>query len=121
MISSITVPDTYRYNTERIPFDFVSENNCPGVLPNSLDSFFTIEDTVFICLGFSDASVSGIVHPQVPVRGLERIRERQIVIIRRAKEIRATLGDPLVELARILRDIPVEDDMWDRIVQEPYG
>jgi len=29
--------------------------------------------------------------------------------------------DPVEGLAQVLRDIPVEDDTWDRIAQEPYG
>jgi hypothetical protein len=59
--------------------------------------------------------------PTCSNKGLERIKKRQRAIIRRARELRATLGDPLAELARILQDIPVEDDEWDRIAQEPYG
>lgn len=52
---------------------------------------------------------------------IEKIKKRQHSIIRRARELRATLNDPLAELARILQDIPVKDDVWDRIAQEPYG
>lgn len=128
MVSSNTAPDTYWYDTECVPFDFVSESRDPRafnrdstILP---DSYFTIGDTVFICLGeLSDASVleSARPHRGVPSRGLERIRARQPAVIHRARELRATLGDPLIELARILQDIPVDDGIWDRIVQEPYG
>jgi len=57
----------------------------------------------------------------IPSRGLERIRERQPSIIRRAKELRAVLGDPIAGLVHVLQDVPVEDGVWDRIAQEPYG
>ena len=53
--------------------------------------------------------------------GLLRIRARQPEVIRRAMDLRARLGDPVTGLAQVLQDIPVEDDMWDRIAQEPYG
>ena len=53
--------------------------------------------------------------------GLQRIRARQPEVIRRATELRAVLGDPVAELAQVLQDVPVDDDVWDRIAQEPYG
>lgn len=127
-ISSITVPDTYRYNTECIPFDFVLGNSDPETFKRDLTlppgSSVIIGDTVFICLDeLPDVAISKdvVLHTEVPSRGLEKIRARQPAVIRRARELRAIVGDPLVELARILQDIPVEDDVWDRIVQEPYG
>jgi len=52
---------------------------------------------------------------------LERIKARQPDVLRRAKEFRALHGDPLDALMRILGDLPVTDDEWDRIVEEPYG
>jgi hypothetical protein len=83
-----------------------------------------VGETVFICRDEPAGvaiSEDVVLHTEVPSRGLERIRARQPAVIRRARELRAILGDPLVELARILQDIPVEDDVWDRIIQEPYG
>jgi len=106
-ISSITVPDTYRYDTECIPFGFVSGNSDPETFKRDL----TLPSGSSVIIGDT----------KVPSRGLERIRARQPAVVRRARELRAILGDPLVELARILQDIPVEDDVWDRVVQEPYG
>jgi len=53
--------------------------------------------------------------------GMQRILARQPEVIRRARELRTIVGDPIEELAQILQDIPVEDDVWDRICQEPYG
>jgi len=52
---------------------------------------------------------------------LERIRARQPDVLRRAKKFRTLHGDPFDALARILGDLPVTDDEWDRIVEEPYG
>ena len=49
------------------------------------------------------------------------ISHSQPEVIRRARELRTIVGDPIEELAQILQDIPVEDDVWDRICQEPYG
>jgi hypothetical protein len=128
-VSSITVSDTYRYDTERIPpFDFVLGNSDPETFKKDFiifpSSSVIIGDTEFICLGelpYVATSKAVVLYTEVPSRGLERIRARQPAVIRRARELRATLGDPLVELARILQDIPVKDDVWDRIVQEPYG
>lgn len=54
-------------------------------------------------------------------QGLRRIRARQPEVIRRARKLRAVLGDPVAGLADVLQSIPVEDDVWDRIAQEPYG
>lgn len=53
--------------------------------------------------------------------GLQRILARQPEIVRRARELRAILGDPIDGLAQILQSAPVENDTWDRIIQEPYG
>lgn len=54
--------------------------------------------------------------------GLQRIQARQPEVIHRAIELRAVLGDPILGLARVLQGVPVvEDDVWDRIAQEPYG
>ena len=53
--------------------------------------------------------------------GLQRILARQPGVIHQAKRMRATLGDPIEGLAQVLQDLPVEDDVWDRISQEPYG
>jgi hypothetical protein len=53
--------------------------------------------------------------------GLQRILARQPEAIRRARELRTILGDPIEELVQVLQDVPVEDDVWDRISQEPYG
>jgi hypothetical protein len=53
--------------------------------------------------------------------GLRRILARQPEAIRRARELRTILGDPIEELVQVLQDVPVEDDVWDRISQEPYG
>jgi len=53
--------------------------------------------------------------------GLQRILARQPEVIHRAKQMRAILGDPIEGLAQVLQDLPVEDDVWDRIAQEPYG
>jgi hypothetical protein len=53
--------------------------------------------------------------------GMQRILARQPEVIRRARELRTIVGDPIEELAQVLQDIPVEDDVWDRISQEPYG
>jgi len=52
---------------------------------------------------------------------LERIKARQSDALRRAREFRALHGDPLDALAHVLGDLPVTDDEWDRIVEEPYG
>jgi len=52
---------------------------------------------------------------------LERIRTRQPNALRKAKEFRTLHGDPLDALARVLGDLLVTDDEWDRIVEEPYG
>jgi len=52
---------------------------------------------------------------------LERIKARQPDARRRARGFRASHGDPLDALARILGDLPVTDDEWDRIAEEPYG
>jgi len=52
---------------------------------------------------------------------MQRILARQPEVIRRARELRTIVGDPIEELAQVLQDIPVEDDVWDRISQEPYG
>ena len=54
--------------------------------------------------------------------GLQRIQARQSEVVLRAVKLRAVLGDPILGLARVLRGVPVvEDDVWDRIIQEPYG
>ena len=53
--------------------------------------------------------------------GLQRIQARQPQVIHRAIELRAVLGDPILGLARVLQGVPVGDDVWDRIAQEPYG
>jgi hypothetical protein len=52
---------------------------------------------------------------------LQRILARQPEVIYRARQLRATLGDPIEGLAQVLQDLPVEDDLWSRISQEPYG
>jgi len=52
---------------------------------------------------------------------LERIKARQLDALRRAREFRVLHGEPLDALARVLGDLPVTDDEWDRIVEEPYG
>lgn len=52
---------------------------------------------------------------------LERIKARQPDVVRKAGEFRALHGDPFDALARVLGDLPVTDDEWDRIVEEPYG
>ena len=52
---------------------------------------------------------------------LERIKARQPDARRRAKEFRTLHENPLDALACVLEDLPVTDDEWDRIVEEPYG
>jgi len=52
---------------------------------------------------------------------LERIKARQLDALHRARGFRALHGDPLDALVRVLGDLPVTDDEWDRIVEEPYG
>jgi hypothetical protein len=127
VISSIT-PDTYRHNTECVPFNFVLGNSDSGAFKRDLmlppDSSVIVGNAVFIYLDelpYVAISENVVPYTEVPSQGLARIKARQPAVIRRARELRAILGDPLVELARILQDIPVEDGVWDRIVQEPYG
>jgi hypothetical protein len=125
----------YSYKVECIPFDFVSgnsdptsENNDRGASSGDLTAIFGSSVTVggpgLIYLDeLQNVIISSSIYPYegIPSRGLERIRERQPSIIRRAKELRAILGDPIAGLVHVLQDIPVEDGVWDRIAQEPYG
>ena len=37
------------------------------------------------------------------------------------QERSSVLNDPVSKLAQALQNIPVDDDAWDRIIQEPYG
>lgn len=69
------------------------------------------------------ATTSQDVVPQAETahRGLERIKARQSESIQRAKELREEFGDPIARLQAVLASIPVDDDEWDRIIQEPYG
>ena len=52
---------------------------------------------------------------------LQRVAARQQEMIRRARELRAAMGDPVARLVQVLQDIPIDDGDWDRIAQEPYG
>ena len=135
MTISITTPTMYWDNIECIPFDVAREDNDPmpkngdrGVSSGNLTALFgssvTVgdRDTVYLDV-LQNIIISSSIRPNegISSQGLERIRERQPSIIRRAKELRAILGDPIAGLAHVLQDIPVEDDVWDRIAQEPYG
>lgn len=129
MITGITVPDTYKYKIGCIPYEFVStRSSTPETFRRDLTipagSFAIVGDTVFIHLDQSQAAtISTGLHQQmtIPSPGLRRVQERQPAIIRRAKELRATHGDPIAGLVQTLQDIPVGNDVWDRIAQEPYG
>ena len=63
-----------------------------------------------------DVVVQGALSP-----GLQRIQARQPEVVRRAIELRAVLGDPILGLTQLLNSLPVSDKKWDKIVQEPYG
>ena len=128
MINDSVLPNTYRYNSDLTFTDFVLDNSSQKEFHNSDLTVlsdpcaYDIGGTIFICLGELSTTPERIrPRARFPNEGLERIKKRQHIVIHRARELRATLGDPLAELARILQDIPVEDDVWDRIAQEPYG
>lgn len=60
--------------------------------------------------------------PASPVSArLDRIRGRREAVIRRARELRRSMGDPVESLVRTLEDISVQDEEWAAIIEEPYG
>jgi hypothetical protein len=55
-----------------------------------------------------------------PSSALSRIRARQPQILRRASEIRQEYGDPIQNLAELLRNMPGSQEDWEALIDEPY-
>lgn len=92
----------------------------PMLFPDSLAFRLVLGDAAYVDL--PQVALTGMPQQTKALSpGLQRIQARQPQVIHRAIELRAVLGDPILGLARVLQGVPVGDDVWDRIAQEPYG
>lgn len=100
------------------------ESSGPKIFIIDRNSSYSIGDIEFVCPSESTSGINSkrsALDPGISSQGLERIKARQPTIISRAKKLRTDIGDPIAKLENILQNIPVDDDEWDAIVQDPYG
>jgi len=51
----------------------------------------------------------------------QRIKNRMPLMVQRAKEFRATQGDPIDNLCQLFSDRKIDPRRWEEIIDEPYG
>lgn len=49
------------------------------------------------------------------------LKARHKEAVRYAQEYRTRFGDPIENLARLLGELQSDDELWQRIMDEPYG
>ena len=65
--------------------------------------------------------MAGLEPSPIRTSALMRLRARGRQAIRRAEELRNQYGDPVDRLADLLSALPIDDDRWQEIIDEPYG
>jgi len=100
----------------------VGRNTFPVGLANDTRVPHWLIETNAAYLDFPRPALPPVVYQPQPLSpGLQRIQARQPEALRRARELRAILGNPVEAMAQALADIPGDNETWDRIAQEPYG